>query len=166
MAKLILPNTRFGALVVKKIFKVGRRYYWSCLCDCGNAKDIREDALTSGATRSCRECGYHLRHPAAYKSWENMRARCNTPTATSYANYGGRGIKVCERWNSFLTFLEDMGDPPTDERTGERYSIDRIDIDGDYTPENCRWANRNHQNLHRKHTGRYLQSLNNEGEGG
>jgi hypothetical protein len=166
MAIIVPPNTRFGSLVAKKLFKVGRRYYWSCLCDCGNTKDIREDALISGITRSCNSCKYHLRYPAAYKSWENMRARCNTPSAVSYANYGGRGIKVCERWNSFVAFLDDMGEPPIDERTGERYSIDRIDPDGDYTPENCRWANRNHQNLYRRNTNRYIRTVTKPGEGG
>jgi hypothetical protein len=80
----------------------------------------------------------------AFKSWAHMRARCSNPTDAAYANYGGRGIKVCERWGDFATFLADMGPP------GAGQSIERLNNDAGYSPDNCIWADKTTQANNRR----------------
>lgn len=88
-------------------------------------------------------------HKSTYNSWRAMRARCNNPNDIGFHQYGGRGIKVCDRWASFELFLSDMGVRP------EKHTLDRKDTDGDYTPENCRWATHSTQCKNRRLVGRY-----------
>lgn len=121
------------------------RVMWSCVCKCGGSVTIRATNLKWKEHPNCGCMEFQSRSSAntkhggsgtkLYKIWNGMKARCLYPSATGYALYGGRGIKVCERWMTFDNFRSDMGEPPT-----YNHSIDRRDSDKDYEPSNCRWA--------------------------
>lgn len=161
-------GTRFTRLTVVGACDERRRYgkstefWYPVRCDCGVKLEVRRNSLTGGNTRSCgcikKELDKTRRKPThgcagttTYRRWLGMRRRCNYPTDISYPNYGGRGIKVCERWNiSFENFLVDMGECP------DGYSLDRIDNDKDYGPGNCRWATRVEQNSNQKRNRRVV----------
>ena len=162
--KIDLTGQKFGRLVVvgdSEKRSARGHVLWSCHCDCGNDVVVRADNLLKGGTKSCgcyqKEMGIlHgkvIKHghsakatrSRTYVTWQTMKARCLNEKSTSYKNYGGRGITVCDRWlHSFENFLEDMGVRPDDT------SIDRINNDGNYEKGNCRWATAKEQAYNRR----------------
>ena len=137
---------------------------FKCKCDCGSVKNVRLSILRNGEVKSCgclhrensklRITERNLKHnntirgnvTSEYNSWAGMKQRCYYIKHNHYNHYGGRGIKVCERWlNSFENFLSDMGRKP-----GPEYSIDRIDVNGDYEPSNCKWSTPSEQNKNKR----------------
>lgn len=142
-----LSNQRFGRLTaISHVPDSSRESRWTCVCDCGNLRTVLQGSLTQGKTASCGCLGRekrllsHITHGYAksptYVSWQNMRARCGNSKLAGYKNYGGRGIRVCKRWNSFICFLQDMGIRP------DGLTLERRDVNGCYTPSNCYWASK------------------------
>lgn len=134
----------FGSLTVLRKAKKPGRARWVCRCVCGKRKSFLGYNLKSGRTKSCG-CVVRQKKDTAfpeYTIWSNMKGRCLTPSANFYDRYGGRGVKVCQRWiDSFKDFLADVGPRP-----GPGYSLDRYpNKDGDYEPKNVRWATSDQQ---------------------
>lgn len=140
MTKLDLTGQRFGMLVA--IQRVGAR--WACQCDCGAYTNVPTAKLRNGHTKSCgcyraiasraKELRHGLSRTRTHNIWLAMRRRCSRSDQPNFKWYGGRGIRVCARWESFDHFLADMGECP------DGYELDRINGDGHYEPGNCRWV--------------------------
>jgi hypothetical protein len=122
---------------------------WLCSCSCGKSKYIASSSLRRGATKSCgclkkeemreKRTTHNMSDTIVYTRWATMIQRCGNPHDRSYRHYGGRGIKVCASWKKFENFFKDMGHPP------KGLELERINNDGDYTPENCTWVTRKEQ---------------------
>lgn len=149
-----LTGRRFGMLLVLHRSEVRRNDHvmWRCKCDCGNEKIIVGGSLRQGASKSCgctiiasniSRSVHGMTKSPEFKARNQIIQRCTNPSATGYENYGGRGITVCERWaSSFQAFFDDLGPRPS-----PGFSVERLNCNGNYEPENCVWADRQAQAL-------------------
>ena len=156
-----MTGQRFGKLLVMSRVPDTTQAKWHCVCDCGHVSDVFGSNLRRGLTISCgcvmrmtaklhsTTHGYGARRDGKtrreYASWSAAKQRCHNPTNRQFPDYGARGIVMCDRWrDSFAAFIADMGPCP------DGLMLDRVDNDGPYAPDNCRWVDRGVQNMNRR----------------
>jgi hypothetical protein len=160
--KIEMTGKKCGRLtVLEHAGSKSNQVMWRCKCECGSNVVVRGNDLRAGYTTSCgcvsveKAANLNRTHGmsqkgGAYTSWLNMIQRCCNPNNKKYEQYGGRGIKVCDRWKSFEAFYQDLGLRP------KGYSIERIDVNGNYEPSNCKWLPFFEQSKNRRTT-RYVR---------
>lgn len=163
MVRIDLTGEQYGKLTVKRLVvdDVGKKKKWLCMCKCGNEIVVTGSNLRSGHSTQCKVCKsreireHQIQHNQSksklYRVWNSMKNRCENPNTISYKNYGARGIKVCEEWHDPKAFIEwAMKNGYED-----GLEIDRINVNGDYAPLNCRWVSRL-QNANNKRNNRII----------
>lgn len=158
-----LCSKRFGKLIVlKRVENQGHNPCWLCRCDCGNFKIVQSSMLTTNRTTSCgcewkerlrkNKTTHNETHTRLYQIWRNMKARCFNTKNVSYEYYGARGIIVCEEWTKSYKSFRNWA---LDNNYSDILTIDRIDVNGNYEPSNCRWIT-NLEQQHNKSNNQFL----------
>ncbi len=162
------PGDRYGGWAIMAYSHAGlegtaqrNQHFFHCRCDCGHQQVVGWHTLRDGGSKQCVQCAgkqrqkhggcRDYRNSPEYVSWLAMRQRCENPHNASYARYGARGIRVCERWQVFKNFLADMGPRPS-----RKHTIDRKNSDSGYFPENCQWSDPREQANNKSETVRLL----------
>lgn len=156
----MIGDTYGELLIIEEIEERDKNNHvlYRCKCSCGTEKIILGRSLRSGRSSSCgcmasiKKTKHNMNRTTEYKTWSSLKQRCYNKNDSKYKDWGGRGIKVCDRWiNSFENFFEDMGYKPS-----KSHSIERINNDGDYEPSNCIWADKKTQARNRRSSTKIL----------